>query len=391
LRGLAIVGVSGLALTGCDRGRPRPGEIDALQSKVLSELREFTGWLQREDVPGYIGEVNWPNDLGRNFGDTTRWNKLGELWFEEADKQDLWVTGWTAFDRGIGPHAYFCIYGVANNGAPKVLTTRFAQARVYEAHQTTPDYKRGVNLSSGYGGYDVAGFSNANPGAYGADYNYMGQESLDYLAARGVTLVRLPFRWERLQRTLSDELDEIELQRILDFVDRAASAGLEVILDVHNFGGYYLYDAVAGTGAERKIGTSYDGRVYVTQAHLANLWARLATIFQDNATVIAYDIMNEPVNLATDGDKEPQAVWEEISQNVLNVIRAQEGSGAHKLVMIPGYQTSAVRDWVAYHPRKWITDSADKYRYEAHHYFGEYDENSYSDLLIIAQAEQQRG
>jgi hypothetical protein len=87
------------------------------------------------------------------------------------------------------------------------------------------------------------------------------------------------------------------------------------------------------------------------------------------------------------GGKEPQVFWEEISQSVLNTIRAQEGDGPHKLVMIPGYQTSAVRDWITYHPKKWIVDSANNYRYEAHHYFGPYAENSYSDILAAAESE----
>lgn len=391
LKGLAVasVGGTGVLLKGCGSNSPQPGKPDALQGRVLSELKQFTDWLRREDVPGYIGEMNWPNDAERNFGDTAEWNALGEMWFQEADRHDLWVTGWNANDRGIGPSAYFYIYSVTRGDVPRILTTRQAQAEVYEAHKTTPSYKRGVNLPSGYVNYGATTFSNENPGVYGVDYHYMGQESLDYLRARGVTLVRFTFRWERLQRTLGGALDEIEMQRVRDFVDRAASASLEVILDVHNFGSYYLHDADTGTVAERKIGASYDGVVYVTQAHLENLWAQLSAEFQDDPTVIAYDIMNEPKDLATDGGKEPQAVWEEISQNVLNVIRAQEGTGAHKLVMIPGYQTSSVRDWAAYHPSKWIKDSANNYRYEAHHYFGEYDEYSYFDLLATAQKEQQ--
>jgi len=389
LKGLAFAGVggSGLLLQGCSDPAPEPpGKLDALQRKVLSELEQFTDWLRREDVPGYIGEMNWPNDLERNFGDTEQWNALGRLWFEEADKHNLWVTGWNVNDGGIGPSAYFYIYGAAE-GAPGVLTTPYAQAEVYEAHKTTSGYKRGVNLPSGYANYGAGGFSNESPGEYGTDYHYLGQESLNYLAARGVTLVRCTFRWERLQRTLGGPLDAVELQRIRDFVDRAASAGLEVILDAHNFGRYFLYDAAAGGILECRIGALYDGKVRVTQAHLEDLWARLSSEFQHDSTVIAYDIMNEPIDLPADGGREPQMVWEGISQSVLNRIRAEDGDGPHKLVMIPGYQTSAVRDWITYHPNKWIVDSANNYRYEAHHYFGPYAENSYSDILAIAERE----
>lgn len=388
--GIGIVGGSSLPFQECGgSGVEMPDKLDALQSKTLAELKAFTGWLEREGVPGYIGEMNWPNDVKRNFDDTAEWNTLGELWFREADRYDLWVTGWNVNDRGIGSVAYFYIYGVSSDDAPEVLTTPYAQAEVYEAHQTTSSYKRGVNLPSGYLHY-AKNFSNNDPGVYGTDYRYMGQESLDYLASRGVTLLRFTFRWERVQRTLGGSLDATELQRIHDFVERAARAGLEVVLDVHNFGGYFLYDEKTGTVTERKIGTSYDGKVYVTQKHLEDLWRRLSLEFQQNKTVIAYDIMNEPRDLAPDGSKPPQVVWEEMSQSVLNAIRAEEGVGPHKLVMIPGYQTSAVRDWTTHHPNKWITDKANNYRYEAHHYFGApadggYADNSYYDVLAAVQ------
>lgn len=389
--GVGIVGGSGLLLQKYSGSRvERPDKLDALQSKTLSELKAFTSWLKREGVPGYIGEMNWPNDVNRNFDDTAEWNALGELWFREADRRDLWVTGWNVNDRGIGSAAYFYIYGVSSDDAPEVLTTPHAQAEVYEAHQTTLNYKRGVNLPSGYLHYSVENFSNKNPGIYGTDYRYMGQESLNYLASRGVTLLRFTFRWERVQRTLGETLDATELQRIHDFIKRATRAGLEVILDVHNFGGYFLYDEENDTVTERKIGTAYAGKVYVTQEHLEDLWQRLSSEFQCNETIIAYDIMNEPRDLSPDGPKPPAVVWEEISQGVLNAIRTEEGSGPHKLVMIPGYQTSAVRDWTTYHPNKWIVDSANNYRYEAHHYFGGhaeggYADNSYYDILAAVQ------
>jgi hypothetical protein len=108
-------------------------------------------------------------------------------------------------------------------------------------------------------------------------------------------------------------------------------------------------------------------------------------VFQHNDTVIAYDVMNEPMDLATYGGREPQMVWEEISQGVLDAIRAEEVDGPHKLVMIAGYGASSVRDWTAYHPRRWIVDSANNYRYEAHHYFGDYADNSYHDLRTAAE------
>jgi hypothetical protein len=40
------------------------------------------------------------------------------------------------------------------------------------------------------------------PGTYGVDYTYPTSSELDYYAAKGVTLIRLPFLWERMQPAL---------------------------------------------------------------------------------------------------------------------------------------------------------------------------------------------
>jgi hypothetical protein len=137
-----------------------------------------------------------------------------------------------------------------------------------------------------YRGVNVAGgeFNDgALPGTYDTDYHYDGQTTFDYLFGRGSRLVRLPFRWERLQRTLGGAFDTGEQTRLTDFVSRAGAAGHKVILDVHNYGEYKI------SGTAHKIGGGT-----VTQAHFTDLWTRLSNLFQNNATVIGYGLMNEP-------------------------------------------------------------------------------------------------
>ena len=50
-----------------------------------------------------------------------------------------------------------------------------------------------------------------------------------------MNLVRLPFRWERLQPQLNQPLDTVELSRVKAFVDAATAEGVTVLLDVHNY------------------------------------------------------------------------------------------------------------------------------------------------------------
>ena len=67
----------------------------------------------------------------------------------------------------------------------------------------------------------TSGFSNPNPGTYGQAYHFDQQATFDYLAARGIEVVRIPFRWERLQPTLGGRLDDAELGRLKAVVARA--------------------------------------------------------------------------------------------------------------------------------------------------------------------------
>ena len=49
------------------------------------------------------------------------------------------------------------------------------------------------------------------PGVFGTDYTYPTHAEIDYYASKGLDVIRLPFLWERLQRTELGPLDAAEL------------------------------------------------------------------------------------------------------------------------------------------------------------------------------------
>ena len=126
-----------------------------------------------------------------------------------------------------------------------------------KAHPTRDGVLRGVNVTGGEFGTPVdqptSAFSNAARGIYDRDYHYDSGGHLRLLASRGIRLVRIPVRWERLQPALGQSLDQTEVQRVKDVVARAGAAGLQVVLDVHNYGAYYLFDG--RQGVRRTLGT----------------------------------------------------------------------------------------------------------------------------------------
>jgi endoglucanase len=171
----------------------------------------------------------------------------------------------------------------------------------------------GVNLpSAAFGAESV-------PGTPGKNYIYPQPSTVDYFANKGMNVVRIAVLWERLQRRLQGDLDAGELRRLDAVINYAASKGMRVILDVHN---YARYDgAVIGS-------TTLSTRA------LGDLWRRLGERYKGNETVI-FGLMNEPNGLPTE-------TWLEAANIAIADIRE---TGAKNLILVPGNGWSSARDW----------------------------------------------
>nr|MBA2726288.1 cellulase family glycosylhydrolase [Actinomycetota bacterium] len=240
------------------------------------------------------------------------------------------------------------------------VDTPNTQATVFEAHLSTPLYQRGINVSTGtfcegHGLEPTSSFSNRTPGKYGECYLYDGQGTFDYLASRGIDTVKIEFRWEHVQRNLGGKLHDKAMSRLTALVGRARSAGLDVILSMHNFGAYWLWNGEQGV--RRPIGTRL-----VPISDYADVWKRLSRRFSG----ISYAIMAEPVGLRKKGDLTPVKVWEKASQAALMAIR---NTGDTSAILVNGYQWSALAGWADRHPDPWINDPVDNFFYTAHHYW----------------------
>ncbi len=138
-------------------------------------------------------------------------------------------------------------------------------------------------------GVNLAGLefgSATTPSEVNVDYVAPTAKELAYYHSQGLNLIRLPFLWERAQPTLNGSLDPAYLALIKGVVDNAASLGMKVILDAHDYGGY--------DGA--KLG---DARL--SNAAFADFWRRMATTFAGNPGLAGYDLMNEPNGLPEPG------------------------------------------------------------------------------------------
>lgn len=339
---------------------------DDAQTRAKGALLEWANWLTKYSVKGYLGEFGYPTNTlaGTNTaGDATAWNALASGVYTECDERDIWATQWGV---GVDLRTYELAIYSGNAGFGALDTARVGSGPL-EAHLAT-SAKRGVGLNGLAGNYDNPSYNNSNPGTVGTDYFQEPAASYTFLAGRGIDTVRIAFAWERLQPTLSLTTDEsvfpvtpdaagalnsAYLGYIQTQVSRAGAAGLGVILDMHNYGGYKT------SGGNQKLTKgAFEGTVTASAYHLADVWARLSAVFKNDATVVGYGIMNEPNGL-TGG----VASWKSISYDVVRRLRLL---GDNKMVLLSGYNFSKVQGWATLHGAPWVYDP--NLRYEAHMY-----------------------
>ena len=169
-------------------------------------------------------------------------------------------------------------------------------------------------------GVNLAGADFGSVGqAFGTGYTYPTHAEIDYEAASGMNVIRLPFLWERLQPTLNGPLDPAELARIDDVVTYATAKGLKVDLDVHDYGKYR--GQLIGSDA-------------VSTAAFADLWSRIAGHFASNGGVL-FGLMNEPQQSSA-GD------WLADANAAIASIRA---AGAGQEILVPGIGWDGAWTW----------------------------------------------
>jgi endoglucanase len=224
-------------------------------------------------------------------------------------------------------------------------------------------FARGINLS----GAELN--PERNPGVFGKDYIYPSARELDYYAGKGFDVVRLPFRWERLQHALFSDIDGPELNRIKSFVAAAGARNMRVILSPHNFGRYLL------DGTDTLIGTPA-----VPVEAFADFCNKLAAAFAGNRAVYALSLMNEP--------HDSKGLWRNAAQAGLNAMRKAD---PERLVLAPGDQWSGAWSWRRYNDDFLLDDPAGRLVYEAHQYFDFDHSGTYKTGYAFNGASAERG
>ncbi len=223
-------------------------------------------------------------------------------------------------------------------------------------------------------------FSNLHVGKYGDAYWYEGisdpahpnAKSFTFLFHRGWRTIKIPIRWERIQRSLSGPLDPAELSRLTATLDQAHAAGLRVILDLHNYGLYYLDGSQTVPRGRSNVGYRQAlGTPQLPIEAFADLWSRLTRAVGSHPAIIGFHLMNEPQQAGG----LTRATYYRATQAAVSAIRALNSTVS---IRVGGWMWSDCFEWAAENPAPWITDPTGHTLYEAHHYWSEANDGDYT-------------
>lgn len=181
------------------------------------------------------------------------------------------------------------------------------------------------------------------PGTYDKDYTYPSERQFAYCKSKGLLVVRLPFKWERVQRELMGPLDPEEMARLDGVVGHARKHGIALLLDLHNYA---------------RRGKTLIGTQEVPNEAFADLWRKLAAHYKEERAVFAYGIMNEP--------HDTEGLWPAAAQAAIDAIRSADR--VHTIAVC-GDGWSGAHSWQAINKDLSLRDPENNLLYEAHQYF----------------------
>ncbi len=320
-------------------------------------IRSSTSLPDLEGVTVLFGsntqiKADWPSSsfLGLN-GANLVMDSAYQL-FIHSTYETIELASWKVGQTDIPPGTYdvnSATIGDANFGV--IFSNGGVNMTITVAGTNQPPLMFGVNLAGGE-------FGDARNLNYGYNYIYPNESEFDYYHAKGLDLIRVPFKWERVQPTPGGDLRAQELARLDTVIGYAQARGMQVILDMHNYAHYKKAD-----------GNSYlIGSTQVTYDHYKDVWQKLADHWKNQTNIYGYGIMNEPH--ATGG------TWPIAAQAATDGIRMVDDT---HWIIVGGDAWSGAHSWRTYNETLDVSDPLDMVIYEAHQYFDDNNSGTYNE------------
>ena len=215
-------------------------------------------------------------------------------------------------------------------------------------------------------GVNMPGLANGNRGGNSSDiigqqYTTYTPADFRYLAARSVTVVRLPVMVERLFNSLGAALNTTYASQIAAVLGYAASSNIAVMIDLHGFAEYHTSTTVYGFGQTNQYSVS----------EFSRQWQAVSTYFKGMTGLWGYSY-NEPQNIGTIGPSGTVTAQQllPIYMNAMAdaIQNPSKGNDQTAWICISGDNYTNAENFSSLNPNYPLTDTYDRFIYEGHMY-----------------------
>lgn len=307
---------------------------DAAQAKALQEMSEIIAF---SDGNTLFGEMGIPND--RPAAEQASWNALMDKALDLLRCEEVGWLGW-AGGKWWGDYQLE-IYDY-NNGQQ----TPTAIAGTFENYYGTAPIT-GINWS---------GYEFANAPEVWQDFT-SAPSDFAYLASRGVQQIRLPVHWcDAVDGNKFGPIKQAWQDMLCALLDAAQSAGIGLIIDIHEYGGFCADDPFLNCSDPLTNSGTLDAYLdFLTKMFAINC---SGVTVANHPALFGFDIMNEPACVA------PASAWESISQQIVTHVRSIGYTG---MLFVPTWFYSGRFGLEDHVNGPWINDS--NFSYTNHYYF----------------------
>ncbi len=171
---------------------------------------------------------------------------------------------------------------------------------------------------------------------------YLKDSDLDNIMRLGFNFVRLPIYYRNIC-----ELDEsgnwtcgnnFNFEKIDRIVDAAADRGIYVLLDLHGAPGAQGPEFHTGRSSYEQPAPGFKHQLFnpanaIYRTRTQELWERIAQHYQNNTTVVGYDLLNEPTGFEAYSPTGDFTLLRAMYADLYNAIRNSAGDNHHVIVM----------------------------------------------------------